>query len=604
MEIQDLGILRNQLTDKFLQDYTPKDIKLPMAFKEKVNCIDNFPIEYQDYTCIITSRYREKDLKIYFPNQWFYVATYFCDYVDMLTEYKQRCYKWFNRNGERSKIDLDKLIQEMSQDASLAEKEFEGYAENDKEFLIRFLTDYSWWAGGKTIERNDFVYTPIMSMANLVFQSQSFVGTICIFLSKHLELRQLLLTTLNEQNQQFATPPKLQERYGNHLTALRTKPFLLLAGISGTGKSRIVKEFAFKSCPDIMALRKDPTSPGNYCLIEVKPNWHDSTELLGYESQIGGKHYKVTPFVKFLAKAMLYEENAPFFVCLDEMNLAPVEQYFAEFLSVLESRKKVNGNITSEPLIKADIFKTYGDELKKALFEFEEQKQECPAFMTSDEGVSYGKHEAVFDRLKEEGMRIPTNLVVIGTVNMDETTHQFSRKVIDRAMTIEMDIEDGELPFRAFFDDYEELGYADQPLSKKLFLPKHVQAAEAIELMDGYTGEFVREKTPVLLAELNTALKGTPFKIAYRVQNELTLYFATLIEENPKENIETAMAKALDDIMMMKVLPRIEGDEELLEKPLGELSDFCTKHGLTASARKVKDMTDRLNLNHFTSFWP
>lgn len=117
----------------------------------------------------------------------------------------------------------------------------------------------------------------------------------------------------------------------SYLRAMRTKPFLLLAGISGTGKSRIVKQMAFDSCPDNVVLRSDLTSPGNYCLIEVKPNWHDSTELLGYESKIGGAHYQLTPFVKFLAKALLHPET-PFFVCLDEMNLAPVEQYFAEFL--------------------------------------------------------------------------------------------------------------------------------------------------------------------------------------------------------------------------------------------------------------------------------
>ena len=71
-----------------------------------------------------------------------------------------------------------------------------------------------------------------------------------------------------------------------YLTAIRTKPFLLLAGISGTGKSRIVREFAFKSCPKYLQ-DKAGTTPGNYCMIEVKPNWHDSTELLGYYSRLG-----------------------------------------------------------------------------------------------------------------------------------------------------------------------------------------------------------------------------------------------------------------------------------------------------------------------------
>lgn len=148
----------------------------------------------------------------------------------------------------------------------------------------------------------------------------------------------------------------------SYLRAMRTKPFLLLAGISGTGKSRLVKQMAFDSCPG-GALRKDLTSPGNYCLIEVKPNWHDPTELLGYESQMNGAHYQLTDFVRFLAKAMLHPD-VPFFVCLDEMNLAPVEQYLAEFLSVLESRTKIDGHIVSEPLISAEIFSNKDYELK------------------------------------------------------------------------------------------------------------------------------------------------------------------------------------------------------------------------------------------------
>ena len=216
-----------------------------------------------------------------------------------------------------------------------------------------------------------------------------------------------------------------------YLPAMRTKPFLLLAGISGTGKSRIVKQMAFESCPDIPALRSDKTAPGNYELIEVKPNWHDSSELLGYESEIGGPHYVVTPFVRFLVKAMRYPD-VPFFVCMDEMNLAPVEQYFAEFLSVLESRKLLSdGIITSEPLIKADIFSKYADQLHRDLD------------ITDTE-----TYKAVYDRLKNDGLRLPSNLIVVGTVNMDETTHQFSRKVIDRAMTIEMNIEDAETLLR------------------------------------------------------------------------------------------------------------------------------------------------------------
>lgn len=371
----------------------------------------------------------------------------------------------------------------------------------------------------------------------------------------------------------------------SYLTAMRTKPFLLLAGISGTGKSRIVKQMAFESCPDIPALRSDKTAPGNYELIEVKPNWHDSSELLGYESEIGGPHYVVTPFVRFLVKAMRYPD-VPFFVCMDEMNLAPVEQYFAEFLSVLESRKLLSdGTITSEPLIKADIFSRYADQLHRDLD------------ITDTE-----TYKTVYDRLKNDGLRLPSNMIVVGTVNMDETTHQFSRKVIDRAMTIEMNIEDAETPFKNFFEGGNALHYYDNPQPKDLFLPKVVQASEALSILRAEDASYLKENVPGLLHSLNSALNGTPFKIAYRVQNELILYFFSLREENPDEAAEALLAQAMDAILMMKVLPRIEGDEDLLDKPLKALAQFTENY--PQASRKIAEMQERLPRAHFTSFWP
>lgn len=395
---------------------------------------------------------------------------------------------------------------------------------------------------------------------------------------------------------------KIEDSYLIYLRAMRTKPFLLLAGISGTGKSRIVKQMAFDSCPDNNVLRSDLTAPGNYCLIEVKPNWHDSTELLGYESNIGNPHYQLTSFVKFLAKAMLYP-NVPFFVCLDEMNLAPVEQYFAEFLSVLESRTKIDGHIVSEPLIKADVFKTYN--LHKALFSAEKEKSEySQAQGTVEPEPTYGKEAEVYDFLEKYGLRIPENIIVIGTVNMDETTHQFSRKVIDRAMTIEMNLPDGD-PFMDFFDNSSELVYRSEPTSPSLYLATETKASEVVKALSEANAEkadWLKSEVASFLTALNTTLDGTPFKVAYRVQNELMLFFYQLWLEDKSLEWETILNSACDQILMMKVLPRIEGDEELLEKPLERLAVFCEQ--FVNAKKKVKDMTERLGQSRFTSFWP
>ena len=384
------------------------------------------------------------------------------------------------------------------------------------------------------------------------------------------------------------------------LTAIRTKPFLLLAGISGTGKSRIVKEMAFASCPNVDDLQKDNVTPGNYLLVEVKPNWHDSTELLGYESTIKN-NYVLTPFVKFLYKAMKYP-NVPFFVCLDEMNLAPVEQYFAEFLSILESRKLMEDGetILTEPLIDASVFNKYPQLAKELSGKSPiEKPQNKSGYMVTSPMEEYIPMEDEYKELQKNGLRIPQNVLVIGTVNMDDTTHQFSRKVIDRAMTIEMN----EVKFDTFFDSSDELGYTEEPLGKEYFLPKYTTAGKALESIPE-DAEIIKKDVPNRLEQLNEALDGTPFKIAYRVQNELVLYFASLRLEDEYQGwtTEGLLNKAMDGILMMKVLPRIEGDKDLLEECLINLAEFAKNY--PSASMKISEMQSRLKKSQFTSFWP
>lgn len=395
----------------------------------------------------------------------------------------------------------------------------------------------------------------------------------------------------------------------SYLSAIRTKPFLLLAGISGTGKSRIVKEMAYASCPDEGDLREDKTSPGNYCLVEVKPNWNDSTELLGYETVLDGGNYHLTKFVKFLIKAMQHE-NVPFFVCLDEMNLAAVEQYFAEFLSILESRKDVDGTIKSEPLIPAAIFNKYDNKLFKELFPSKEKQEKGTSYpFVDDELAPYGN--ITYKTLREEGLRIPRNLIVVGTVNMDDTTYQFSRKVIDRAMTIEMN----EVNLNDMFDieKPDALSYREDVVDKGWFFAPFAQSNNALQQMNGER-ELLAKKIKATIGQtyadgtttpesLEAILSKTPFRIAYRVVNELILHFYALRQENKKAEFEELYNKALDNILMMKVLPRIEGNEDLVKEPLAQLATW-TEVAYPKANAKIIEMRERLELSHFTSFWP
>ena len=433
--------------------------------------------------------------------------------------------------------------------------------------------------------------------------------------------------------------PFLQNCFGNYVAALRTKPFLLLAGISGTGKSRIVREFAFKSCPNYLQ-DKDGTTPGNYCMIEVKPNWHDSTELLGYYSRLGSKPgYQFTKFVKFLVKAKMYPD-VPFFVCLDEMNLAPVEQYFAEILSILETRKVVigedgNKTIKTEAIIDAEHFKALGK-----IGGFAPNFTDRDIYMKLyDIDTESDIDEAVGKRtdLKTEGLTLPDNVVIIGTVNMDDTTHQFSRKVIDRAMTIEMN--GGNL--RNMFGGSKNLEYLpnkEQQKWQNAFIRRYVTADEVLEAHSDVAKELV-EKLPAQLEEINKALKGTPFEVSYRVLNELTIMVGVMLDEGME--LDDAIAQSVNNILLMKILPRIEGDAEMFALS----REYKTKVGVTYDNRlewlkelapdiketltdtesgdddteekaeavkehqptakdKMQEMIDRLNNQEFTRFWP
>ena len=379
-----------------------------------------------------------------------------------------------------------------------------------------------------------------------------------------------------------------------YLTALRTKPFMLLAGISGTGKSRIVRELAFKSCPSYLQ-DEDGTTPGNYCMIEVKPNWHDSSELLGYYSNIA-KQYVFTDFVKFLLKAKLYSD-VPFFVCMDEMNLAPVEQYFAEFLSVLETRKQTESGIKTGALVKGHYFKRI-----KSVNEYDNVQTDADVYTLLEIPITAEQKEelAKTNSLKTDGLTLPENVFVIGTVNMDDTTHQFSRKVLDRAMTIEMN--GGEL--KDMFGHSSDLEYLPEENVWKIdqFKPKHVNADEVLE---AHPAEEDALKTQLAdkLDAINQVLKDTPFVVSYRVLNELVIYAGVLLDDG--KETEEAINDAVDQITLMKILPRIEGDEDLLGNAKDENNRLCQLMKVVGpkSQAKIKEMNRRL-VSGFTRFWP
>jgi len=335
--------------------------------------------------------------------------------------------------------------------------------------------------------------------------------------------------------------------YGDS-SLVAAKPFLILAGPSGTGKSRWVRQQAYETWSG----PEKPLAPPNYKLIPVKPNWHDSSELLGYVTRLGLNasalpRFVVTDFVRFVVGA-LKNPTTPFWLCLDEMNLAPVEQYFAEYLSVVETRKVVGDSIVTDALIPPS------------------------AFLDID-WTDFCKHVAleptdpIAAKIKTDGLSLPPNLIVVGTVNMDETTHTFSRKVLDRAFVWEMPI--GDLD-----EGWGQLGYPEATPAgwKPLLATGGDEARQQLKTVSGDLPEpwlGTEDTTKAIVAwlkKVNEVLEGTPFKVSYRVRDELLL----LALARKVATIE-ALQKTLDDGLYSKILPRIEGDVVRTQKALAGL---------------------------------
>jgi hypothetical protein len=380
------------------------------------------------------------------------------------------------------------------------------------------------------------------------------------------------------------------------------KPFILLAGISGTGKTRFVRKQANQSCPASVQKEKY-----NYCLVPVRPDWHEPSDLMGFVSRINGTKYIPTDFLKFIIKALAaaiesvdkdkiqwkdFDTVPPFWLCLDEMNLAPVEQYFSDYLSILETREWLNGEYKSDSLIGVGLL----EQLDKS--ELNDGSNSLEALW--DE-LFFGVHTTQKDELCAyflgNGVPLPPNLIVAGTVNMDETTHGFSRKVIDRALTLD---------FQEFFPNEYDKYFSEQIEPVTINFPT-ISDARPYDYA-GNDLEDAKEKSRKFLTDLNLLLKGTPFELAYRALNELMLSVICFAPYKEGE-AENKLFAVWDDFLMQKVLPRIEGDSQklkfiseegqgIIESPT--LSKESTKYGAGSVLHQVYAL---LETNHLQAIW-
>ena len=343
-----------------------------------------------------------------------------------------------------------------------------------------------------------------------------------------------------------------KEEIINFYLSLRSKPFVILSGISGTGKTKLVQFFA----ESVGAIDKN----GQFTIIPVRPDWNDSSDLLGYVDIKGD--FKRGPLTKIIENAHKNPKK-PYFVLLDEMNLARVEHYFSDILSVMESRK------------------------------WEDEKVVSSNILT--------KETAGFD------LTLPNNIYIIGTVNMDETTYPFSKKVLDRANTIEFNRVELD-----HFDFIEKVQFVDQePLQveNEWFQSGYLHLKDAF-----FENEVLIRRVTDELVRINRVLERNASHVGYRVRDEICFYMIY----SEKENLMT-FDTAFDYCILQKILPRISGSDSTVEQILRDLFRIFTNMSFDdvmieyeevdyetvkypKSTRKLIEMYRRLS-DGYTSFW-
>ena len=345
-------------------------------------------------------------------------------------------------------------------------------------------------------------------------------------------------------------PQKNSPYAARYITSLLAKPFVILAGNSGTGKTKIALDFA--------SWLKKETDSGitNSLIVPVGADWTDNTKILGYFNPLandGTGEYVKSDVLNFIETANA-NPQIPFFLILDEMNLSHVERYFSDFLSAMESRKPI-------PLYKKPV--------------------DCECSV-------------------EESVALPENLFVTGTVNIDETTYMFSPKVLDRANVIEFSPEKEDV-LKCFS---ENINIKDISPAPDGMAESFVALSKRIRNSEQEPDEELKTNCKNILGELYDILKPAGFEFAYRTTKEIMLYYCAA----KSLDSEIRTMKIFDEQIVQKILPKIHGNKkqigEMLFKLKNKLEELSNENKieLKLSQAKVQSMIEKLEKFQYASF--
>lgn len=339
-----------------------------------------------------------------------------------------------------------------------------------------------------------------------------------------------------------------------YITSIITKPFVIITGNSGTGKTRIALRLAelFNNNPDLKT----------YALVPVGADWTDNRNVIGFYDAINDV-YRSTPILDLLLDAKV-NTNKPFFLILDEMNLSHVERYFADFLSAMESGKEIPLHSRVETVLS-------------------DSQKEIP-----------------------KSINLPDNVFITGTVNIDETTYMFSPKVLDRANVIEFKVDKTDIHTfleEIVFEELEEVaaeGVAESFLKISL---KFREPSIRKKIIEDNSVLFNRGLVEIksTLKKLFEILEGSNMEFAYRTMEEILRYMKVSFELT-EDKEEWNWKENMDVQVLQKILPKLHGSKRKMEPILTGMKGICNELDFKNSNIKLDRMIKTLSTDQFVSF--
>lgn len=676
--LNDLENLGDSLAKTFVSKYSHEDHELPDFFKVAYKNIISqgkfnlgySSIEFHKYSAVITTS-TNKTISV--PNFWFVAANCFVPYILELMKYKKiikeiqieskRESSWPKGLKGATSLSFEKNDYESTR--NLTNEEFQ--------FVKKFITDYKWWKGGKTIDRGDYYVSPILKLGNFLAESQSAIAELAwqighikdINISKQLSSKYgvTLSIALSSKSVSFdiesfdksltSSQLKIQRNLSlRFASALLAKPFVILTGLSGSGKTKLAEAFSlwitlqesqnakyvkgqkilapqakyiiedtdrlgvviksqnatktflpydlielwadvivkkalaetvgsqeiqklvldngiehsstlnsFHSQLKALAFEylkfsKEKINRPQTCLVSVGADWTNREPLLGFPNALEkGQYVKPDSGALDLLINAQNDPSKPYFLILDEMNMSHVERYFADFLSAMES---ISGEIALHP----DT----------------DDWNDCDVPAT---------------------IKLPKNLFIIGTVNIDETTYMFSPKVLDRANVIEFRVSENEMK-----------SYFTQPTELDLDSLKGKGASMAESFVaKSYERGLMTQGLEEELMPFFTELQKVGAEFGYRTASEISR-FVRICKDMSKETKGNTMTRdeIIDAAIIQKLLPKLHGSRSKIEKVLKILIGLCETDDesksvkYTLSHEKLNRMHQRVIADGFTSF--